>query len=234
MGNECWSPRTVSRLNYLDFPDGLMLKEAISSGDSGRVMSLVNLTADSQVLNSIMDEYDNSAFLLICSAFPTDADLIEFLAIKGAQVHMRNNQGETAVHLLAKGGSLKDTALPSIKYLHMKHKLRLYHRDINDYDALWRAVKSGDLAAYRYLKSWGCDRHYVDSYGENALFAAVRQGNLGLVKQMVDYDELDTGLVNVQGESLLDIARAHEEILSYLRQTLATRLLQTSADYEDA
>jgi ankyrin repeat protein len=226
MGNECCSPRSISKKSYLDFPDGLLLKEAIACGDSESVMALASLTTDNAVLNSIMDQDNNSAFLLICSAFPTDPDLIEFLAIKGAQVRMRNYQGETAIHLLAKGGSLNDTSLLSIKYLHTKHKLRLYHRDVNDYDALWSAVKSGDLAAYRYLKSWGCDRHFVDSYGENVLFVAVRQGNLGLVKQMVDYDELDIGLVNVKGETLVDIARDHEEILTYLKATLATRLLQ--------
>jgi ankyrin repeat protein len=232
MGNECCTTRMLPRKDYMDFLDGVMLKNAILSGNAKDVESVVSLTTDCQVLNSIMDENKNSPFLLVCERFPTDVNLIEYMASRGAQVDMRNFQGETAAHLLAKGGSAKDSALPSIKHLNKHYKLRLETKDINSYDAIWHAVRRSDLFAYKYLKTWGCDRNYVDDRGENLVFDAIRTGSLGLVKQMVEYDGLDIHLTNSKGQTLQDVAAEYsEDILGYLKAVETNRQLITTLSF---
>jgi ankyrin repeat protein len=229
MGNECCTTRTLPRKNYLECVDGVMLKNAILSGNANEVESVVSLTTDRQVLDSIMDDNKNTPFLLVCERFPTDVNLIEFLASRGAQVDVRNILGETAAHLLAKGGSVEDSALPSIKHLNKNYKLRLETKDTNSYDAIWYAVRRSDLFAYKYLKTWGCDRNYIDDRGENLVFDAIRTGSLGLVKQMVEYDALDIHLTNCKGQTLQDVAAEHsEEILSYLKAAETNRQLITT------
>jgi len=218
MGNECCTVRSLPRLNLQDLPDGKLLKEAILTRNAREVENLVTLTTDRRVLNCIADENKNSPFLLVCEHFPTDTNLIDVVAARGAQTDLRNSYGESAIHILAKGGSPKDTALNSIKHLNKKYKVPLHFKDLNGYDALWNAVRCGDICAYKYLKSWGCDRHYVDSSRENLLFIAVKLKSLPLVKQMVEYDLLDIHLVNKKGKSLLDVAaESCEEIYAYLK-----------------
>lgn len=264
MGNECCSSRHVHRLNYLDLPDGQLLKDAILASNSREIENIVNLTPDHRVLNCIMDENKNSPLMMVCERLPTDTHLLDVMASAGAQVDLRNIQGETAIHILARCGSAKDTSLNSIKLLHKKHKLQLYYKDLRHYDALWNAVRVADLPAYKYLKSWGCDLRYVDHAGENVLFAAIKgeasftgfyqsgsskeisqsspedaaslqltketsesrmlndiseaHKRLPLIKQMVEYDEVDIHQVNRNGESVLDVAAKHSvEILQYLK-----------------
>lgn len=218
MGNNCCTSRPMLRFDYSIISEGETLKEAILARDTSEVGNILSSPSDPRILNCIMDDKKNSPLLYVCEHSPTFLNLIDLVASKGGFIDMRNILGESAIHILARKGNSKESTLASIKLLHKKHNLLLQHKDLKFYEPLWYSVQGGDLHAYKYLKSWGCNRNHIDNEGETVLFPAVRTGMLSLVKQMVEYDEINVHHTNKHGQGLLEVAAEHSaEIVEYLK-----------------
>jgi ankyrin repeat protein len=163
-----------------------------------------------------MDREGNTPFLLACYHCQETPEMLRTLLRARANPRAANRKGAGAFHMACRGGSRKNSALPTLKLLlslHINPKLK----DRTGSDACWTAAYQGDIKAYEYLKEKGCESLSISKHGESILFEAVRSNQLSMVRHICENEDINLLAKNHRGENVLLLAKTKStKIWGYL------------------
>ena len=128
---------------------------------------------------SIRDKSGQSAFLF--AGFSGSVDLVKYLISRGCVVNDKSETGRTVLHHACVKGKLE-----LAQYLLDNYSDMLARRDNLGQSPFLVTGFSGSVELVRYLISQGCDEYDKDSDGYTVLHNACQEGNIELVKYLVD------------------------------------------------
>ena len=102
-------------------------------------------------------------------------EIVRLLLDQGAKAHVRDNGGNTALHIAAFHGCLE------VSCILLRHNAEIDARNDNGSTPLLRASKAGHLDVVQLLLSHDADAHVRDSNGNTALHLAAAGGGFELV-----------------------------------------------------
>ena len=148
--------------------------------------------------------------------------VMRFLVSEGADIHVRDENGWTALMWAAQGGHLD-----VVRFLVVEGADIHARNNVGD-TALVLAAQGGHLALVRFLVSEGADIHVRDENGWTALMRATVGGHLALVRFLVS-EGVDVNARNESGDTALTWAieglqledrekkKCYEEVVAFLR-----------------
>lgn len=126
-----------------------------------------------------VDAQDNEGLTALHSAsgaWPEGhPEVVKLLLDRGAKAHVRDNGGNTALHIAAFHGCLE------VSCILLRHNAEIDARNDNGSTPLLRASKAGHLDVVQLLLSHDADAHVRDSNGNTALHLAAAGGGFELV-----------------------------------------------------
>ncbi len=113
-----------------------------------------------------------------------DADLIDFLVAKGADIKLKEEHGLSPLSLVASSGQLKPTLVDYFisKGVDIKKEVTADGANI----LLLAISNDKDLSLTTYLQSKGLDINSVDNNGNNAFCYVAKSGNIAPLKLLVE------------------------------------------------
>jgi len=137
--------------------------------------------------------------------------IVKLLIENGAPWNAQENQGLAAIHL-AIGAINRASHEDIMRYRDVLEYLLsivdLNMLDLSGVSALHLAAELGDLESIRLLIQYGAWVNIKDYQGENALFYAIRGGQLDVIRSLVEEFNIDMNMLNEDEESVLDLCKS--------------------------
>jgi ankyrin repeat protein len=146
------------------------------------------------------------------AAYRDDTADIRRLTSQGVDKHCLDRDGQTALHVAAKHGSMN-----VISHLINIEQANVNARNEFTETALHCAAYAGQLAACKSLVKNGADVNASDAGISTVLHHACDAGHLTIVKYLVEQGVVTT-ITDEEGETALDVARwrNHDDIVAWL------------------
>jgi ankyrin repeat protein len=143
--------------------------------------------------------------------------VVDLLILRGADLHLANNYGSTALMMAAKIGHFE-----VVKFLVEKGAV-VDHVDNDGGTALCQAPLTGHLEIAEFLVSAGANVNHLDAKGISPLHSSALEGQLKVVKLLVKKGA-DIHQASRQGVTPLHVAalKGHQEVADYLMSKGAT------------
>ena len=130
------------------------------------------------------------------------ANDVRSLLLKGADVTVQNNFGETPLHYACQAGNWGGV-----------FQLLLFGANLYDVDkggrwCIHHAARSGCLLTFQYLEFLGVNRWQRDKKGRNALHFAVEHGHIELIKYLIKQKDVDLRMKDNKNRTAM-----HEAVL---------------------
>lgn len=243
LNNKIENIAKLENLNIVDVNGKTLLEYAIL-GNSFEVIRYLL----SKNININKQNYTGETVLFTC-ARKSKLEIAKILIKNNINIDLKNKQGETCLHLACFKGDLEfvkllienkadkniltDNKQLPIHYLalgghHEKFKEIMELLD-NDYfildeqnnSLLHYACKNDNLILVNFLLNKGLDPNHINSYFENPIFNAVKNGNLAVTKLLIKSNTL-LSIINRKYETLLDTAIIYNqvEITNIIKETL--------------
>jgi len=137
--------------------------------------------------------------------------IVKLLIENGAPWNAQENQGLAAIHL-AIGAINRASHEDIMRYRDVLEYLLsivdLNMLDLSGVSTLHLAAELGDLESIRLLIQFGAWVNIKDYQGENALFYAIRGGQLDVIRSLVEEFNIDMNMLNEDEESVLDLCKS--------------------------
>lgn len=173
------------------------LNRAATSGDMVTLERILKL-------NLWVDFYGKdgvSALMNAVSAGKIKA--VEALIAKGADVNLKDANGNSSLHHLAKN---LNTKIEGVLKTLLASNANLEAKNALGETALAKAAASLNLVGAKILIANGANKNTVNGNGESILFAFARKGNTAAVKELIALG-VDAKLKNTAGVTVSDISK---------------------------
>eukprot|EP01064_Diplonema_japonicum_P039211 TRINITY_DN9780_c0_g1_i1.p1 TRINITY_DN9780_c0_g1~~TRINITY_DN9780_c0_g1_i1.p1 ORF type:complete len:739 (+),score=164.61 TRINITY_DN9780_c0_g1_i1:97-2313(+) len=210
-----------------DYLNSIVMCNAAQSGDLSSMKMLVESEAGWQV---DVQDYDSRTPLHIAAA-SGHSHVAEYLITKGARVHHKDRQGHTPLVQAVLCGNAETAATIS----QAGGVLGLVNSKVHEY--INQAIISKDPAQVQLFLTYGADLEPADFSKAPPLHLAVQQGNLEIVKLLINSGKCDLNNRDWWGYTPVDIAREAQsrspEPGCYIYEAICDLLQQTLASQDD-
>ena len=131
-------------------------------------------------------------------------ELISFFANKGADIHLKTNNGRNCLHIAA-----LNEHLDLCKILVDKHKFDVNSDDNDGLTALHHSAYYGNYELISFFANKGADIHVKTKHGWNCLHIAAICGHLTLCKILIDKHKIDINSDDNNGYTALHHSVLH-------------------------
>ncbi|XP_067670056.1 serine/threonine-protein phosphatase 6 regulatory ankyrin repeat subunit A-like [Haliotis asinina] len=139
------------------------------------------------------------------------SNVFELLVQHGADVRLRDDDGNNILHISCSGDNVT-----IINLVLVNHMADINSRGHNGRTSLMWAVERGQMGVFNFLVRKGADVTLVDDDGDNVLHVASVVGDADMVKHIISKNVVDINATNHQGLTAEMIAKqeSHTSVMS--------------------